>query len=157
MLARCLLEHFPSDHLLFTELRRGSMPMHRALDAASLHQLAGLQISLPSAHIAIQPDDPRAALVESVLAEEGLEVGQLKLRGLRRMFFSKGERAALFIPSNLEYQANPDEKHQSRQKLVLNFDLPPGSYATLLVKRILAPAPLKAKNQLSGNDESKAD
>ena len=155
MLARWLQEHFPADHLLFVELRRGPVPMHRALDAALLHQLADLQLPLPSARIAIPTDDPRAALVESVLGEEGLEMGQLKLRGLRRMFFSKGERAALFVPSNLEYQATPDEKHPSRQKLVLNFDLPPGCYATLLVKRILAP--FSTSNESATREPSQGD
>ena len=31
-----------------------------------------------------------------------------------------------------------DERHRTRKKLTLRFDLPRGSYATMLVKRVTA-------------------
>ena len=61
---------------------------------------------------------------------------QFKLKGFRNLFFSKGERAAWCFPQNLEARNAKDEEHARKQKLTLRFDLPRGSYATLVVKRI---------------------
>ncbi len=52
------------------------------------------------------------------------------------MFFGRGERAALCLPATIEGAAGPDELHAGRLKLRLQFDLPRGSYATVIVKRI---------------------
>jgi tRNA pseudouridine13 synthase len=39
-------------------------------------------------------------------------------------------------PENLSHASEPDELNQGRMKLTLRFDLPRGSYATMLVKRV---------------------
>jgi tRNA pseudouridine13 synthase len=150
MMAGWLQEHCPPDQLLFVRLRQGPVPVHQALNPAALQDLAALRLPLPSARMTMEPGDARASLVEDVLRQEGLEPTQLKVGGLRKMFFSKGERAALFIPSNLEHQASPDEKHPGRQKLVLTFTLPPGSYATLLLKRAFASYPTRQESATHG-------
>jgi tRNA pseudouridine13 synthase len=141
MLARWLQEHFPPDQLLSIRLRQGPVPVHKKLSPASLNELAAIRLPLPSARLTIEPADPRAALVEGVLREEGLESSQLKVRGLRKMFFSKGDRAAFFIPSDLKHDASADEKHPGRQKFTVSFTLPAGCYATLLLKRAFASFP----------------
>jgi tRNA pseudouridine13 synthase len=141
MLARWLQEHCPPDQLLFIRLRQGPVPVHKTLSSAPPSDPAALRLPLPSARMTIEPGDPRAALVEEVLREESLEPSQLKLRGLRKMFFSKGDRAAFFIPSELKHDASADEKHSGRQKLTVRFTLPPGCYATLLLKRAFASFP----------------
>ena len=91
---------------------------------------------LPSARQHLDADDPRAELTSAVLAKEGLEMRQLHVKGVREMFFSKGERAALCLPAELESQPAADELNPDKQKLTLAFELPRGSYATLIVKRI---------------------
>jgi tRNA pseudouridine13 synthase len=146
MLTRWLQDHCPPNQLLFVRLRQGPVPVHKALSPASLGDLAALRLPLPSARMTIEPGDARASLVENVLHEEGLEQTQLKVRGLRKMFFSKGDRAALFIPSNLEHEVSADEKHPDRQKLVMSFTLPPGCYATLLLKRAFASYPTRQES-----------
>ena len=108
--------------------------MHQGLDEAQLAQLAALRLPLPSARLHLDPGDLGMRLMKAILEKEGLE--QLKLKGFREMFFSKGDRAALCLPAGLTHEVHPDERHPGRQKLVLAFDLPRGSYATLLVKRI---------------------
>jgi tRNA pseudouridine13 synthase len=119
-------------------LRLGEVPMHRGLDAEQFRQLRDLSLPLPSARLKMDPSDPRLAPVLEVLAEEGLTLRQLRIKGIRELFFSKGERAALCLPAGLEGRAESDELHPGRQKLVLAFELPRGSYATLIVKRISA-------------------
>ena len=44
-------------------------------------------------------------------------------------------------PAGLEHTAAADDLNRGRQKLTLRFDLPRGSYATMLVKRVTAVAP----------------
>jgi tRNA pseudouridine13 synthase len=136
MLARWLREHCRPDQLVGVCLRFGKVPMHRNLEESQRAELAALSLQLPSARQELDPADSRFALMESVLAEEGLTAAQLKIKGSREIFFSKGQRAALCKPAGLEYEARSDEKHVGRHKLVLGFELPRGAYATLVVKRI---------------------
>jgi tRNA pseudouridine13 synthase len=136
MLAQWLRENVPPAHLVALRLTRGEAPAHRSLDSTTWEGLAALRLPLPSARHALEPDDVRAALMNRVLLEEGIDTGRLKLRGLRRMFFSKGDRRALCLPANLEWETAPDELHPRRKKLMLRFQLSAGSYATLIVKRI---------------------
>src|SRR5262249_38610418 len=91
MLARWLREHLRSDQLLSVKLRLGEVPIHRGLDEVRRKELAGLSLPLPSARMRLAADDPRAELVHAVLREEGLEAGQVKIKGIRELFFSKGE------------------------------------------------------------------
>ena len=70
------------------------------------------------------------------MAEEGLELHELRVKGVRELFFSKGERAAVCVPSGMQSETAADERHAGKQKLGLSFELPRGCYATLIVKRI---------------------
>jgi tRNA pseudouridine13 synthase len=139
MLARWLQQHCRPEQLLAVALRLGTVPMHRGLDEAQRQELGRLVLPLPSARTRPEPGDPRAELVQSVLGEEGLEPGQLRVKGIRELFFSKGERAAVCTPADLRGEAGPDELHPGRRRLVLEFDLPRGCYATLIVKRLTTP------------------
>jgi tRNA pseudouridine13 synthase len=136
MLAAWLHTHLHSEQLRPVELRLGVVPFHQNLEAEQLHELAALQLPLPSARLKLEEDDPRAELVRAVLAEEGLELRQMQIKGIREMFFSRGDRAALCKPHDLTQEFAADENHPGRDKLTLGFELPRGSYATLLVKAV---------------------
>jgi tRNA pseudouridine13 synthase len=141
MLARWLRQHCRPEQLLPIALRLGEVPCYRGLDDGQRRELAGLVLPLPSARMRLEDADPRAELARSVLAEEGLEPAQLRVKGVRELFFSKGERAAVCLPADLGCETGPDELHPGRQRLTLAFALPRGCYATLIVKRITAPTP----------------
>jgi tRNA pseudouridine13 synthase len=141
MLARYLRQQCRPDQLVWVRLRREEVPFHRRLDEAQRADLAARWLPLPSARLHLAATDPVADLVQAVLREEGLELGQLQIKGLRELFFSRGERAALCLPAGLAFAASPDERHPRRHKLVLTFELPRGCYATLLVKRLGAARP----------------
>jgi tRNA pseudouridine13 synthase len=136
MLAHCLRENCRPEQLLAVQLRLSEVPMHRNLGPEQRQALAKLALPLPSARMRLAPDDQRLELVNVILAQDGLELRQMKIKGIRELFFSKGERAALCLPVNLRSQVEPDERHRGRQALALAFELPRGSYATLIVKRI---------------------
>lgn len=134
MLARWLTMRLRPEQLRPVALRMGEAPFPVGLDAEQQAELAALHLPLPSSRLKLEPGDPCAELVQSVLAEEQLELHDMQVRGVREMFFSKGERAALCTPTQLTYKADADELHPKRSKLTLAFDLPRGCYATLLVK-----------------------
>lgn len=138
MLALWMQQHCRSNQLLTVRLRLGEVPMHRRLEEAQFRALAALVLPLPSARLKLAPDNPLAPLVHEVLAREELELHQLRVRGIRTLFFSKGERPALCLPRDLQSQTATDERHGGRQKVVLDFELQRGCYATLVVKRVTA-------------------
>lgn len=136
LLAHWLRLHCAPTQLIDVPLRRGSLPMHHSLDDHQRCELANLLLPLPTARMPLEAADPRKPLLDAVLAEDGLELSQLKVKGCRELFFSKGERAALCLPTELKHEVADDELHAGKKKLILSFKLPRGSYATLIVKRI---------------------
>ena len=110
--------------------------MPRSLDPKQLGQLEYLALPLPSSRMALENDNPRLALVEAVLQAEGITLEQLRLKGLKELFFSRGDRAAWVRPADIDAAAEPDELNAGKQKLTMAFELPRGSYATLIVKRL---------------------
>jgi tRNA pseudouridine13 synthase len=141
MLAHWLEEYGAQSDLLSVRLRLGDVPMHRAVPPETYDKLVRLRLPLPSARVRSEATESGAQLVSRVLAEEGIGAAELKLKGFRDMFFSKGYRATLFHPKNLVHELDDDDRHPGQEKLTLHFDLPTGSYATLLVKRITAAGP----------------
>lgn len=80
-------------------------------------------------------------LYEEVLARERLVPDQLRIEGVPG-FALKGEERATFVrPIGLRARpAADDELHEGRKRVALRFELPRGSYATLVVKRLFAGA-----------------
>jgi tRNA pseudouridine13 synthase len=136
VLGHWLRSHLRADQLREVSLRLGPVPFPHDLDPEQGRELASLELPLPSARLHLVDDDPRAAAVRAVLDEEGLALGELRVRGVRELFFSRGERAALVRPAGLRHEFAPDEGRPARSKLVLAFELPRGSYATLAVKAL---------------------
>jgi tRNA pseudouridine13 synthase len=122
--------------LIEIPLRHGPLPMHRSLTEGQQAQFAALELPLHTARIHLEDDDPRKPFFDAALADEGLTQEQLKVKGSRDLFFSKGERRALCLPSELSTEADDDDSQPGRKKLILRFDLPRGCYATLIVKRV---------------------
>ncbi len=136
MLAHWLRDRVPAGQLLDVHLKMGDVPMPRRLDAEQLRMLREFHLPLPSARIHLEENDPRKPYFDRILQEEGIALEQFRLKGLREMFFSKGERAAWCMPGDLQWEPGPDDMRPGRQKLRLRFELPRGSYATLIVKRL---------------------
>ena len=109
-----------------------TLPFHHALDPQQREAILGQKLPLPSARI--QHDEgPVQALLARVLGAMNLTAADLEIETPRDSFFSRGNRAAAFLPSGLEHELGADEIYASRQKLTLQFDLPRGCYATMLI------------------------
>ena len=107
----------------------------RALTAPAVAALDEAQLPLPCARID-RPDGLAGDLLDAVLKEEKIELRQLRVKYPRDSFFSKGMRQVLIRPTGLTFQTEDDELHARHRKMTLSFDLPRGSYATILVKRL---------------------
>ena len=91
--------------------------------------------------------DPRIAeITAEILRAEGLELKDLKVRQLSRIYINGVERPAIVLPQAFSIeQAGEDELYKNREKVTLKFFLPRGAYATLIVKRLQAG--LNARNR----------
>jgi tRNA pseudouridine13 synthase len=136
MLALWLREHLRPDQLVMLDLRLGKVPAHRLLSDAQRSELTGLELPLPTARGQLDAADPRSLLMQRILDEEGLTRAQLKVKGVRELFFSRGNRAALCRPDGLQAKSADDDRNAGRHLLTLQFALARGCYATLLVKRL---------------------
>jgi tRNA pseudouridine13 synthase len=152
MLARWLRAHVAPEQLIFLRLRVAELPVHWDLDEAQLAELAQLRLPLPSARVELDDADPRRQVYDAILMEEGLRQEQFRLKGMREMFFSRGDRATLCRPANLAHESGPDELNPKRQKLIFGCELPRGSYATLIVKRMTSEPPAGASGRNKEKD-----
>jgi len=136
MLALWLQETFPGDKLVSVGLKLGELPMHRDLSPDEFRIMEETQLPLPTARQRWNELDPRKGVYDRALQADGITQDDLKVRGMRELFFSKGERPVLNLPRNLTWEFADDELNAGRRKLILKFELNRGSYATLLVKRL---------------------
>ena len=138
MLATWLRKLLPAADLSEVGLKLGRVPVPVRVPEHRRVEWDALVLPLPSARVKPEPGAPWLPIAEEVLAAEGLTLAELKIKGMQKPFFSKGERAGCIHPANLDQEAGPDDVNRGRWKLVLKFDLPRGSYATMLVKRVTA-------------------
>jgi tRNA pseudouridine13 synthase len=135
ILARWIERLTRPDQRVPIELKAGTLPFPRGLEPDQVRALAGPPIPLPSAREPL-PSGPLGAVAQEVLKPFGLAWSDLRVRHLKDVFFSKGTRAGLVFPINLESSVLADDLYPGRQALRLSFELGKGSYATILVKRI---------------------
>jgi tRNA pseudouridine13 synthase len=114
----------------------GTLLFPRELDAPRARLLRGR--TFPLLAPATRFEDPaveRAAL--SVLGREDMALADLAVPGTPEIHFEPEERPLAVEPGRLAVaEARPDELNRDRLRVNVAFTLPPGSYATLVVKRL---------------------
>jgi tRNA pseudouridine13 synthase len=135
LLAGWLAHHAEPSELVPVDLKVGTFPFPRRMHPDRVAALKRTSLPLPSARTP-QPQGPLGEVVRQVLAPCRLEWKDLRIKHLKDVFLSKGSRPCLFFPEQLRVEPRADELHPGRLALLLAFELPKGSYATILVKRI---------------------
>ncbi len=135
LLAESLRDLCRLEQLRDVEFGERPAPFFHSLDESQRWELAGLELPLPSGRLKLE-GGPLFDRLQRVLAEFGLEPRTMRVKYPRDVFFSKGQRAAIYLPGNLQHQSDGDEVYEGRRKLKLSFELPRGSYATILIKRL---------------------
>ncbi len=110
-------------------LKLGAFPTSMHLTDEERTKLVATTLPLPSARLARDADAPWAALVDTALQDQGFTLAKMKLPGLRQPFFSRGERVAWVRPNNFTAS-------QHKDGIALAFELPRGSYATIVIKHL---------------------
>ena len=118
------------------DFKVANLPIHRSLDIGQAALLAACKVPLPASRTPLPPEGPEREAALAVVAAEGFAWEDLRVKHLKDVFFSKGNRPALFFAENLLHEVANDELTPGKKKLHLNFDLPKGAYATLVVKRV---------------------
>lgn len=135
MLARHLESITTPERRVMIDFRVATLPIHRFLAPEDARALRSLKLPLPSSRSPL-PTGPLGESAAALLAEWGLTWEAMRVRHLKDVFFSKGERPAVFVPEHWQATLAPDDLHPGRRCLTLGFELPRGSYATLVVKRL---------------------
>ena len=138
LLTAWLEQRIPGPEQIRFELKSGPCCFANSIRSSSqeLPQTATeTTLPLPSARQK-EIDAVTAGLLETVLSAESLELRQLRTKYPRDSFFSKNWRQAIVQPASLEQTSAADDLYPGKQKLQLCFELPRGSYATILVKRL---------------------
>jgi tRNA pseudouridine13 synthase len=124
------------------EFKVASLPIHRGLDADQAALLTAARLPLPASRTSLPQEGPVLEAVLEVVAGFGLTWENLRVKHLKDVFFSKGDRPALFFAEGLTQQTEADDLYPGRKKIALGFELPKGAYATLVVKRVTDAAPV---------------
>ncbi len=135
ILARWFEDSICATKRVSVELKVGAFPFPRGLDPVEVKALTDIPLPLPCARTPA-PEGPLREAAREVLESFQLTWPELKVKYLKDVFFSKGLRPCLVLPEQLEHAIVGDEFHRGRQAMRLSFELPKGSYATILVKRI---------------------
>lgn len=135
MASEWIRQHAPSEECFEVVIARWTFTFFRRLTPELREMFAQTTLPLPSARCGVK-SGPIRELMERAASELGLEVRQLRIKYPRDSFFSKGERPVVFFPKELTFDVAEDELNPGKRQLILDFALPRGSYATILVKRI---------------------
>lgn len=109
---------------------------YRSLGEPELQTFKDMQIPTVSYKIPRTAPEVDAA-VEQVLADRGVKPSDFNLKKIRKSFFKSFLRPAVVFPENI--YAGPfedDDIYPGHLKFKLKFTLPPGSFATMLLKSI---------------------
>ncbi len=112
---------------------KGVFPTQLPLEHRS--ELMQASLPLPCARID-RPEGLVGDLFDNVLRDEKIELREIRVKYPRDSFFSKGTRRVLIRPERLTWTCDADDLYPGQKKMTLEFGLPRGSYATILVKRI---------------------
>jgi tRNA pseudouridine13 synthase len=136
ILAAFLCRQCRADQLGSVPSRLGGLPFPRDLDEWQINSFRAASLPLPSSRAQFKDDDQRR-LAEEVLSQSGLTLDQLRVKFPRDCFYSRGDRKVLVTTAITAGSPEPDDVYPGRRKVLFEFELPRGSYATIVIKRLM--------------------
>ncbi|MEO0278659.1 MAG: tRNA pseudouridine(13) synthase TruD [candidate division WOR-3 bacterium] len=95
-----------------------------------------LELDVPAVSPKLKVEGLLGEVIDEVLREEGINGLENFKLPLTNWLFRSYRRKFIVVPDSMEYYSSIDEVYPGKKKWVLKFRLPPGSFATVLVKRI---------------------
>ncbi|WNZ58662.1 tRNA pseudouridine(13) synthase TruD [Myxococcus sp. MxC21-1] len=127
----------PREHLFPMRYQAGTLLFHRDASPEVLRTLRDASFPLLAPNSTFS--DPKVEeAVRWVLGREKLQLSDLQVPGAeRRLYFKHEERPLLSFPHKLVVgRTQADELNRDDIKVNIAFTLPPGAYATLVIKRL---------------------
>jgi tRNA pseudouridine13 synthase len=127
----------PREHLFPMKYQAGTLLFHKDADAEVLRSLRDATFPLLGPDTRIT--DPKVQeAVDWVLGKEKLTLQDLRIEEASRLlFFKSEERPLLVLPQKLVIgRTQKDDLNRGFLKVNVAFTLPPGAYATLVIKRL---------------------
>ena len=87
------------------------------------------------------PSEAEKRIIDKVLAKEGVRIDDFRIKDAVGNFFKSRERQVLLKPNNF-HLSQPmidelnDRGRENRFKMIVKFELPKASYATIIIKRL---------------------
>lgn len=134
---RLLLSLISKNNILIHRGIAGDYVFFNEIDRKNWQYLESLAIPTASSKVKM-PDKIVEKFYHEILYERGVKPSMFNLRKLRQAFFKSVDRRVLVKPEQFEYKIEDDDIYKGKRKLFLQFILPRGSYATMLIKRIFA-------------------
>ena len=103
-----------------------------SFDHLPLRMLSKLRIPLPHPFLRKKPE----ALSEA-LRSEGITLNDMKVR-IKGFVFKGGNRNLVVKPQSFSVEIRDDDLYENRKKIEMNFFLPKGSFASVLLARLKA-------------------
>ncbi|MDG3006294.1 tRNA pseudouridine(13) synthase TruD [Paludisphaera mucosa] len=120
---------------VLVDLKVGALPFPVGLDPDQRRLIDEAELLLPSSRTPL-PDGPLGEIAADVLAAFGLTWADMRVKKLKDVFFSKGSRRALIPLDDVRSEVLDDSFERGKKAVRLEFTLPKGAYATMLVKRL---------------------
>ena len=117
--------------------RVGDYFFYPVLSSDLLRVLKDLVIPLPAGD-AKMPDPSLREIYDQVLADHGLAPTMFNKLISQEFHFKPTPRPIIAFPRRLVTETLNDDIYGSAKKLILHFELPRGSYATIFVKRLFS-------------------
>jgi tRNA pseudouridine13 synthase len=134
---RYLAAHLPAPELIGLRYQAGALVFPRALPRGVRDELWARTFPLLAPESTFEDDGVRDAALWALQAQ-GLRLEDLRVPHTPQLFFKHEERPLFVVPGKLRANdPRPDELNRGRMKVNLSFTLPPGAYATLVVRRAL--------------------
>jgi tRNA pseudouridine13 synthase len=139
-------ESVPRQETFGVRQKTGLLVFFRRLPDDVKVRFEGLELPMPSARAEFADDAVREKL-ESAAGTLGLKLDDMRIRHPKSEYFSKGTRSVLLFPNNVSAQAFPDNVYPRKSAVKIAFELPRGSYATMVIKRLTEDPDFKRKKK----------
>lgn len=135
-LSQLLINYADRNSIINVPYLLGEFKLYNKLPPDNLAYLKSLNIPFIT-HKTIFSNNELKEIFAQILREENIQLEYFRIRGMKKTYFRKGNRTAVILPQNLMVkEIASDELNKGKTKLTIEFELPRGSYATILIKRI---------------------
>jgi tRNA pseudouridine13 synthase len=134
---RYLGTRVPAAELIGLRYQAGSLVFPRALPRELREELWAKTFPLLAPDSTFDDEQVREAALGALRSQQ-LQLDELRVPQTPQLFFKHEERPLFVVPGKLRVnEPRRDELNRGRLKVNLSFTLPPGAYATLVVRRVL--------------------